>query len=397
MAGITLERLTKVFGDGTEAVSALDLAIPDGALAVVVGPSGCGKTTVLRMVAGLEEATAGSVRIGDRVVDELSPRDRDIAMVFQNYALYPQLSVYDNMAFGLKLRRADRREIDRRVRQAAQTLGLEELLDRKPGRLSGGQRQRVAMGRAIVREPQAFLMDEPLSNLDAKLRVQMRAEISRLQHELGVTTMYVTHDQTEAMTMGDLVAVLRKGVLQSFDKPERLYNRPANLFVAGFIGSPAMNLVEATLTRDGNALIAEVGGQRLQLDPALEQRPALAGYAGRPVALGFRSESLEDAALLGELPEGRRLGGVLLLREEMGSDVFAHVRLEAPPVLTEELRDALDEVGSERASAGTTTVVALPSPHTRVREGERVELAVDLEGLHFFDLGTGDGIYGAVR
>jgi multiple sugar transport system ATP-binding protein len=393
VAGIALEQLSKVFGDGTEAVSGLDLDIPDGALAVVVGPSGCGKTTVLRMVAGLEDATAGRIRIGERVVNELSPRDRDIAMVFQNYALYPQLSVYDNMAFGLKLRRADRREIDTRVRKAAHTLGLEDLLDRKPARLSGGQRQRVAMGRAIVREPQAFLMDEPLSNLDAKLRVQMRAEISRLQHELGVTTMYVTHDQTEAMTMGDLVAVMRKGVLQSFDAPERLYNRPANLFVAGFIGSPAMNLVEATLARDGDRLVAGVGERRLDLESSLRERPGLARYVDQSLALGVRSESLEDASLLGDVPEGRRLGGRLVLREEMGSDVFAHVRISAVPVFTEELRDVMDEVGAEREGARTTTVVARLSPRTRVREGDRVELAVDPEGLHFFDLDTGDGIY----
>jgi multiple sugar transport system ATP-binding protein len=314
-------------------------------------------------------------------------------MVFQNYALYPQLSVYDNMAFGLKLRRADKREIDRRVREAAHTLGLEDLLDRRPARLSGGQRQRVAMGRAIVREPQAFLMDEPLSNLDAKLRVQMRAEISRLQRELGVTTMYVTHDQTEAMTMGDLVAVMRKGVLQSFDRPERLYNHPANLFVAGFIGSPAMNVVEARLVRDDGVLAAEVGDQRLELDSVLEQRPALARYVGNPVALGFRSESLEDSALAGGVPEHRRLAGVLTLREEMGSDVFAHVEVEAAPVLTEELRDVLAEAGAERELERTTTVVARLNPRTRVREGDRVELAVDLDGLHFFDLATGNAIY----
>jgi multiple sugar transport system ATP-binding protein len=298
------------------------------------------------------------------------------------------------MAFGLKLRRADRREIDVRVRKAAHTLGLEDLLDRKPARLSGGQRQRVAMGRAIVREPQAFLMDEPLSNLDAKLRVQMRAEISRLQHELGVTTMYVTHDQTEAMTMGDLVAVLRRGVLQAFDAPERLYNRPSNLFVGGFIGSPAMNVVEAKLVQANGTVAAELAGQRLELDSALERRPALARYVGRSLALGFRSESLEDAALVGGVPGDRRLAGVLTLREEMGSDVFAHVRLEATPVLTEEIRDALAEVGGEPAEeAQSTTIVARLNPHTRVREGDRVELAVDRDGLHFFDLDTGNGIY----
>ncbi|HEY7206750.1 MAG TPA: sn-glycerol-3-phosphate ABC transporter ATP-binding protein UgpC [Gaiellaceae bacterium] len=394
MAGIALERLTKVFPDGTEAVSSVDLDIPDGALAVVVGPSGCGKTTVLRMVAGLEEASTGTIRIGDRVVNDLSPRDRDIAMVFQNYALYPQLSVFDNMAFGLKLRRADKREISRRVHEAARILDLEELLDRKPARLSGGQRQRVAMGRAIVREPQAFLMDEPLSNLDAKLRVQMRAEISRLQRQLGVTTMYVTHDQTEAMTMGDLVAVLRKGVLQAFDTPERLYNHPANLFVAGFIGSPAMNLLQTKLERLDGTLVARPGRERLQLDGAVRARPGLAQYEGRSVALGIRSESLEDAALVGGEASRGRLSGVVELREDMGSDVFAHVRVEAASVLTEETRDAIDEVGAQHAGNGTTTVVARLSPRTRAREGDAIELAVDGDALHFFDLETGEGIYG---
>jgi multiple sugar transport system ATP-binding protein len=252
------------------------------------------------------------------------------------------------------------------------------------------------MGRAIVREPQAFLMDEPLSNLDAKLRVQMRAEIARLQHDLGVTTMYVTHDQTEAMTMGDLVAVMRRGVLQSFDKPERLYNHPVNLFVAGFIGSPAMNLVEASLVRDNGGLVARIGGQRLTLDSSLRRRPALAGYAGRVVALGVRSEGLEDAALVGRVPEQSTLSGVLTLREEMGSDVFAHVKIDATPVLTDELRSVRDEVGGESSSTETTAVVARLNPRTRVREGDRVELAVDLEGLHFFDLETGEGIYDSV-
>jgi multiple sugar transport system ATP-binding protein len=393
MARIALEGLTKVFPDGTEAVSGVDLAIPDGALVVVVGPSGCGKTTVLRMVAGLEQASAGTIRIGDRVVNELSPRDRDIAMVFQNYALYPQLSVFDNMAFGLKLRRADKHEIARRVHEAARILDLEELLDRKPARLSGGQRQRVAMGRAIVREPQAFLMDEPLSNLDAKLRVQMRAEISRLQRELGVTTMYVTHDQTEAMTMGDLVAVMRKGVLQAFDTPERLYNHPVNLFVAGFIGSPAMNLLQTRLERLDGRLVARHGGEHLQLDGAAQARPGLARYEGRTVALGVRSESLEDAGLveLGTSQGGLR--GRVELREDMGSDVFAHVRIDGAPVLTEETRDVLDEVGAHTHGAGTTTVVARLSPRTRAREGDTIELAVDVDALHFFDLETGEGIY----
>jgi multiple sugar transport system ATP-binding protein len=345
------------------------------------------------MVAGLEQASEGTIRIGERIVNDLSPRDRDIAMVFQNYALYPQLSVFDNMAFGLKLRRADKREIARRVHETARILDLEELLERKPAHLSGGQRQRVAMGRAIVREPQAFLMDEPLSNLDAKLRVQMRAEISRLQRELGVTTMYVTHDQTEAMTMGDLVAVLRKGVLQAFDTPERLYNHPANLFVAGFIGSPAMNLLQTRLERLDGTLVARSGGEQIQLDGAVRSRPGLARYESRDVALGIRSENLEDAALVGPGASCGRLHGVVELREDMGSDVFAHVRVEAAAVLTEEARDAIDEVGAHHTSAGTTTVVARLSPRTRAREGDSIDLAVDADALHLFDLETGEGIY----
>src|SRR5919201_1316785 len=262
MAEIVLEGVTKLFDDGTVAVSDLNLSVEDGGLMVLVGPSGCGKTTALRMVAGLEEITQGDVRIGDRVVNEVAPKDRDIAMVFQNYALYPHLSVFENMAFGLRLRHLKRPDIRSRVEGTAKTLALFELLTRKPGQLSGGQRQRVAMGRAIVREPEAFLMDEPLSNLDAKLRVQMRSEISRLQRDVGVTTIYVTHDQVEAMTMGDRVAVRRSGVLQQIDPPSRLYRRPANVFVAGFIGSPAMNMVEADGQRDDGAAFVRFGGHR---------------------------------------------------------------------------------------------------------------------------------------
>ena len=266
MATVTLEHLTKKYADDAVAVNDLDLAIADGEFMVLVGPSGCGKTTALRMVAGLEEISEGIVRIGDRIVNYVPSRDRDIAMVFQSYALYPHLSVYDNIAFGLRVKKVPKHEIDRRVKEAARILGLEPFLKRKPRALSGGQRQRVAMGRAIVREPQAFLMDEPLSNLDAKLRVQMRAEISRLQHDLGVTTIYVTHDQVEAMTMGDRVAVIRKGELQQVADPQELYDRPVNLFVGGFIGSPAMNMLEAELERVDGALVATAGDQHLLLD-----------------------------------------------------------------------------------------------------------------------------------
>ena len=307
MAEIVLEDVWKVYPDGTEAVRALDLAIEDKEFIVLVGPSGCGKTTALRMVAGLETISRGTVRIGERAVNDVAPKERDIAMVFQNYALYPHMSVFDNMAFGLKLQKLPKADIAERVNEAATILGLGELLRRRPAALSGGQRQRVAMGRAIVRHPQAFLMDEPLSNLDAKLRVQMRSEIARIQHDLGVTTIYVTHDQTEAMTMGDRVAVLRKGELQQVDTPQELYEHPVNLFVAGFIGSPAMNLFDATIVEDGPGLAVEFGGFRLSIpDAVLAARPALRAFAGRVVVLGIRPEDMEDAALVAD--DGARLG-----------------------------------------------------------------------------------------
>src|SRR5512133_3574180 len=307
VAEIELDELTKVYPDGTRAVNELDLRIGDGEFAVLVGPSGCGKTTALRMVAGLEAITSGAVRIGNRVVNDLPPKNRDVAMVFQNYALYPHMSAYKNMAFGLKLRKLQKSEIDRRVKDAARILGLGEVLNKRPRTLSGGQRQRVAMGRAIVREPQAFLMDEPLSNLDAKLRVEMRAEIARIQRDLGVTTIYVTHDQTEALTLGDRVAVMRDGVLQQVGAPNELYARPANLFVAEFIGSPAMNLVGADLEQDDGRVFVRFGEHRLHLDAdLLAGRPALAGFEDRPFILGIRPEDLEDAALATDAPADRR-------------------------------------------------------------------------------------------
>ncbi len=310
MAEVRFERVSKVYPDGTRAVSEMQLEIADQEFMVLVGPSGCGKTTALRMVAGLEEISDGQLTIGERVVNDLPSRDRDIAMVFQSYALYPHLSVYENIAFGLRLKKVPKDEIDRRVRDAARVLDLTEWLGRKPRNLSGGQRQRVAMGRAIVRHPQAFLMDEPLSNLDAKLRVQMRAEIARLQDDLGVTTIYVTHDQVEAMTMGDRVAVMRRGELQQVATPQELYDRPVNVFVGGFIGSPAMNLVEARLERSGDDYAVELGDQRLTLAPELvAARPALAQWAGRELVLGIRPESLEDAAVAGDPPDGLRLRG----------------------------------------------------------------------------------------
>ena len=402
MAEIVLEDVWKVYPDGTEAVRSLDLAIEDKEFIVLVGPSGCGKTTALRMVAGLEEISRGQLRIGDRVVNDVPPKQRDIAMVFQNYALYPHMSVYDNMAFGLKLQKLPKAEIDERVREAAGILGLDELLARKPAALSGGQRQRVAMGRAIVRYPHAFLMDEPLSNLDAKLRVQMRSEIARIQHELGVTTIYVTHDQTEAMTMGDRVAVIRKGELQQVDSPQSLYEHPVNLFVAGFIGSPAMNLFDATLQGDDTGLWVEFGGFRLPVPPEVTAaRPALRGFAGRTLVLGIRPEDMEDATLVSDAPADRRISSVVDLREALGSDVVVHVTIAAPPALTDDAKELASDVGLEalehvqqQAAGGTTTVLARLNPRSTAVPGERIELVVDTHRLHFFDPADGTGIYG---
>jgi len=401
VSGVTFSGVSKVYPDGTRAVSDMSLAIADGEFVVLVGPSGCGKTTALRMLAGLETITSGTISIGDRVVNHLAPRDRDIAMVFQNYALYPHLKVYDNIAFGLRLRKVPKAEIDRRVRHAARVLGLEAFLDRKPRALSGGQRQRVAMGRAIVREPQAFLMDEPLSNLDAKLRVQMRAEISGLQDELGVTTVYVTHDQIEAMTMGDRVAVMRKGELQQVAPPQELYDHPVNLFVGGFIGSPTMNMLEATVHRLDGGLEVAVGEQRLTLAPeALLRHEALQGYVGRSVAVGIRPEDLEDASIVTEMPMDQRLHGRLILREALGSEVNAHFEIEAPPVLTEDTRELAEDVGTthhyerhERDQSGSSRLVGRFSARTQVREGQLIEVAVDTRALHFFDIESGFGIY----
>jgi multiple sugar transport system ATP-binding protein len=401
VAEITLDDVSKVYDDGTKAVSSLDLGIQDGEFMVLVGPSGCGKTTALRMVAGLEEISDGTIRIGDRVVNDVPSRDRDIAMVFQNYALYPHMSVYENMAFGLKLRKLPKEEIDRRVKRAADILGLEDFLRRKPRALSGGQRQRVAMGRAIVREPQAFLMDEPLSNLDAKLRVQMRSEIAKIQHDLKVTTIYVTHDQTEAMTMGDRVAVIKKGELQQVDAPQTLYDKPLNLFVAGFIGSPAMNLVGARLARSDGALFAEFGGFRLRVgDGALQARPALEKFDGKEVVLGIRPEDMEDASLVQEAPQDRRITSTVDLREALGSEVLVHFTVQAPIVLTEDTRELAVDVGAEaledleqRAREANSAFVAQLSPRTRLREGDQLEVVIDTNRLHFFDPETGLGIY----
>jgi multiple sugar transport system ATP-binding protein len=399
LAGVTFDGVGKVYPDGTRAVSDVDLEIRDSEFMVLVGPSGCGKTTALRMVAGLEDISEGVVKIGDRVVNHVPSRDRDIAMVFQSYALYPHLSVYENIAFGLRLRKEKKSEIDNRVQEAARVLGLEPFLKRKPRALSGGQRQRVAMGRAIVRRPQAFLMDEPLSNLDAKLRVQTRAEIARLQNDLGVTTIYVTHDQIEAMTMGDRVAVMRKGELQQVAPPQELYDHPVNLFVGGFIGSPAMNMVEATLARSNGAYAAEAGGQRISLgDETMSARPALKNYDGRKVVLGIRPEDLEDAALSSDTPADRRLHGKVELTEALGSEIMAHFTVDAPPALTEDVKELVQDVGDERAveqraQQSHTTMVGRFGARSQVKEGETAEVAVDTRALHFFDPETGLGIY----
>jgi multiple sugar transport system ATP-binding protein len=400
MARVAFEGIGKVYADGTRAVNDLRLEIADGEFMVLVGPSGCGKTTALRMVAGLEDISEGVLRIGERVVNHVPSRDRDIAMVFQSYALYPHLSVYENIAFGLRVKKVAKTEIDRRVKDAARILDLEPFLKRKPRALSGGQRQRVAMGRAIVRQPQAFLMDEPLSNLDAKLRVQMRAEIARLQHDLGVTTIYVTHDQVEAMTMGDRVAVMRKGELQQVASPQELYDSPVNLFVGGFIGSPAMNMIEGTLDRQNGHLAVKTGAETLTLDQeTLAKRPALVRYAGREVIVGIRPEDLEDAALEPDTPPDRRLQGSVELTEALGSEIMAHFTIAATPAVTEDVRELARDTGDDRVQElpergdAKATLVGRFGARSRVRTGDQVEVAVDTRALHFFDPKTGLGIY----
>ena len=399
MAEITLESLTKVYPDGTRAVTDLDLEVGSGEFVVFVGPSGCGKTTALRMIAGLETISSGQVVLDGQVINDLPPKDRDIAMVFQNYALYPHMNAAKNMGFPLKMRGLAQREIDVRVSEAARVLGLTDTLHKKPRTLSGGQRQRVAMGRAIVRNPQAFLMDEPLSNLDAKLRVEMRAEISRIQRDLGVTTIYVTHDQTEALTMGDRVAVMRNGVLQQVAVPKELYARPCNLFVAEFIGSPAMNLVTAGLERDDGQLSVAFGSHRLRLDPAtLARHPGLSRYEGKNVVLGIRPEDIEDAAVLGQSDPERALSVVCDIREDMGSEVVVRFNVDADPAATREVVEALavedveDEearLAAERARGAGVVFVARLERTTEARERQPLTVRVDVTQLHFFDPETG--------
>jgi multiple sugar transport system ATP-binding protein len=400
MAQVEFDRVSKIYPDGTRAVNDMNLDIRDGEFMVLVGPSGCGKTTALRMVAGLEEISEGVLRIGERVVNHVPSRDRDIAMVFQSYALYPHLSVYDNIAFGLRLRKMSKEEIDQRVHRAASLLGLDEYLKRKPRALSGGQRQRVAMGRAIVREPAAFLMDEPLSNLDAKLRVQTRAEIAKLQSDLGVTTIYVTHDQIEAMTMGDRVAVMRKGELQQVDDPQTLYDRPVNLFVGGFIGSPAMNMLDSMIEATNGSLVAKIGDQVLELgQETLSARPALRGYEGQRVIIGIRPEDLEDATLETDAPENRRLNGRLELREALGSEIMAHFAIKGAHAETDETRELAKDAGAEGTepqigvSEGEAIVVGRFGARSKIKQGDSVSAVVDTRALHFFDPETGSGIY----
>jgi multiple sugar transport system ATP-binding protein len=399
VASVTLEQATKVYPNGHVGVRDLDLEIADGEFLVLVGPSGCGKSTALRMVAGLEEITDGVMRIGDTVVNDLPPKDRDIAMVFQNYALYPHMTVAQNIGFALKLAGRPKAEIAERVNAAARTLELEQWLDRKPGQLSGGQRQRVAMGRAIVRNPAVFLMDEPLSNLDAKLRVQMRAEIARLQRELGTTTIYVTHDPIEAMTMGDRVAVMRDGMLQQVDEPEQLYAHPDNLFVAAFIGSPSMNLVEGRLELDGDAPSVVLGDQRLGLPASvLVERPALKDYAGQDLVVGIRPEHLTDPDP--DPGNAEHLTARVELREALGSELLLHLRTNVRPAVTEATKVVAADVDEEavaelhrQASAGEAMIVARFDPRSHARVGDTVEVAVDTERLHFFDPESGAAIW----
>jgi len=398
LAEIEYDSVSKIYDDGTQAVHDLDLEIADGELMVLVGPSGCGKTTALRMLAGLEEISGGEIRIGERVVNDLTPKDRDIAMVFQSYALYPHMSVEQNLAFGLKLRKLPKQEINERVNRVAKILKIEEFLKRKPRALSGGQRQRVAMGRAIVREPQAFLMDEPLSNLDAKLRVTLRAEIHQLQRSLGVTTIYVTHDQVEAMTMGDRVAVMQTGHLQQVDTPQVLYDNPVNEFVAGFIGSPSINLVEAELAQSNGHLEVSLGEHRLAVDDQVARnRSGLSDYVGKTVILGIRPEDFEDASIESNVPSDRRLKVICDLTEPLGSEVLVHFTTAATGIVPSAAaadvgEDADVRLGEEEDEEVTTRLVARVSPKTRIAEGSEIELAVDTSRLYFFDPETRSAI-----
>ncbi|MDJ0959805.1 MAG: sn-glycerol-3-phosphate ABC transporter ATP-binding protein UgpC [Acidimicrobiia bacterium] len=396
MAEILFESVGKVYPGGTRAITDVDLHIDDGEFVVLVGPSGCGKSTLLRMLAGLEEITEGIVKIGDREVNDVPAKDRDIAMVFQNYALYPHMTVYNNMAYSLKLRKMNKDEIKERVDIAARTLEITDFLDRKPKALSGGQRQRVAMGRAIVREPAAFLMDEPLSNLDAKLRVQMRSELGELHKRLKTTTMYVTHDQVEAMTMGDRVAVIRKGVMQQTDTPRKLYDHPVNVFIGGFIGSPAMNFIYGRLESEGTRTYVTFGDTKLVVPRALlDSRPGLADYAQKQIVIGIRPEYFEHAdAYSGVLDEDHTMTADVSLVEQLGSEALVHFSKPVPPVITPDIQELLADQGQGPDVLGDETkFTAKVNPRVDIASGDRIKLHVDTSILHFFDADSGDAIY----
>ena len=391
MGAIDIKSAGKIYPNGTRALEDVNITINDGEFVVLVGPSGCGKTTLLRMVAGLEDITEGEISIGDKTVNDVAPKDRDIAMVFQNYALYPHMSVFDNMAFSLKLRKLPKDEIEQKVKEAAKTLEISELLDRKPKALSGGQRQRVAMGRAIVRNPQAFLMDEPLSNLDAKLRVQMRAELGQLHTQLQTTTLYVTHDQVEAMTMGDRVAVIRKGELQQIDTPREIYLKPKNIFVAGFIGSPSMNFVYANVGVNKSSIQLNFGNDQIEYKG--EKLGELKAFENKEIVMGIRPEAFEDGnyANASEFSESIKVSVSLL--EQLGSDSYIHFYKDIKPVQTEAIEEILADEGEDLSVLGDNTkFIARINPNSTVVEGKEIELKIDPSKLHFFDPETGDAI-----
>ena len=391
MGAIDIKSAGKIYPNGTRALEDVSITINDGEFVVLVGPSGCGKTTLLRMVAGLEDITEGEISIGDKTVNDVAPKDRDIAMVFQNYALYPHMSVFDNMAFSLKLRKLPKDEIDKKVKDAAKTLEISELLDRKPKALSGGQRQRVAMGRAIVRNPQAFLMDEPLSNLDAKLRVQMRAELGQLHTQLQTTTLYVTHDQVEAMTMGDRVAVIRKGELQQIDTPREIYLNPRNIFVAGFIGSPSMNFVYANIGVKNSSIQLSFGND--QIDYNGKKLDELKAFENKEIVMGIRPEAFEDGNYANESEFSESIKVSVSLLEQLGSDSYIHFYKDIKPVQTEAIEEILADDGEDISILGDNTkFIARINPNSTVAEGEEIELKIDPSKLHFFNPDTGDAI-----
>ena len=391
MGAIKIIDVGKIYPNGTRALGDVNIEINDGEFVVLVGPSGCGKTTLLRMVAGLEDITEGEIFIGEKVVNEVAPKDRDIAMVFQNYALYPHMSVYDNMAFSLKLRKLSKEEIDKKVKDAARTLEISELLERKPKALSGGQRQRVAMGRAIVRSPQAFLMDEPLSNLDAKLRVQMRAELGQLHTQLETTTLYVTHDQVEAMTMGDRVAVIRKGELQQIDTPREIYLYPKNIFVAGFIGSPSMNFVYADVKVSGNAVELSFENETIKCSGDAVNK--LKNVDGKQIVLGIRPEAFEDSVYAKDSEYTESISIKVTLLEQLGSDSYIHFYKDIKPVQTEAIEEILADEGEDISVLGDETkFIARINPNSTVKEGEEINLSIDPSKLHFFDPESGNAL-----